>query len=271
MGLPDAAALGAILDDALCGKSATGIRETAAWRNVVEGLVGGTGADAALVAREAIALARERARGGDGPAKVTGRDLQRGAEVSSRARALPSDVLYRMAIHEAAHLIVGHVLDCPPATRAWIGSLGAGIEAPRPRFHTLSTAEAELCALMAGRAGESAICGAVSSGSGDGPASDLAEATALAGRVVSEWQLGEPDAPVVWCPANHLSGASLTRVGDLLREAYARADRIVRIHASEVERIASVLVTERDLDASRIGDLLETITPVGAIPVALVH
>ncbi|MEM7709789.1 MAG: AAA family ATPase [Pseudomonadota bacterium] len=270
LGLPDAAARSAILSDALGGRAEDGITEASQWRDAIRSLAGATGADIALVARQAVALARGRDREGGGGTVVTADDI--GSVICETGHAMQEvgQDVRRMALHEAGHLVVGRVLDRPMPTRAWIGPRGAGVEAPHPRVQTLATATADLTVLPAGRAAEKRLCRAVSSGAGDGPASDLATATHLARRINSEWQLQE-DEVREWRSGDGAGPVCTRTVRRMLAEAWTKASDIVADHTSDIERIAAALQDERDLARDRLATLLEPIGRHGSMPFALMH
>jgi hypothetical protein len=267
--LPGRDALGRTLAGHLGDRAAPGLRETSDWQAATQALVGATGADAARLAREAIATARQRQRGTGGrsergaprPLRVGPADLRAALAGTDRLRPVPPEELRRVAVHEAGHLVAGHVLGRPAARRAWIGPRGGGVEAPAVLSHTRITAEADLAALLAGRAAETRLLGAPSSGAGAGPDSDLAHATGLAWRIVHEWQLLDPAAVRPWSGAE--IGFSFGRrmeqdalVTGLLDHAQERAARLVDRNAEVVERIAAALVEARELNGPRIAELL---------------
>lgn len=270
---PDRKALGRILRDNLGDRVAEGIETTITWAEALDNLAGGTGADAAHLAREAIAVARAHLRGKSGSRVVTveADDLYAATQnIARNGTVTPAD-LRRMAIHEAGHLVLGHVLDRPAPIRAWIGPQGAGISSPCGRVHTLGTVKAELVSLLGGRTAEAVLCDSVSSGGGDGPASDLAQATRLASLAVGEWHLTQNDSPPVWQPPGQLLPSQTRAMRQLLAEAQVEAHRLVAIHAENITRIADVLMNERDVNAEQLQGLLGQILHGDTSHVRLVH
>lgn len=270
---PDRAAVGRILSGHLGSRAQAGIETTDAWSNAVDTLVGGTGADAANLAREAIAVARHRRRQTSQRDGITVEavDIEAATRLVTRGNTRSPEDLRRMAIHEAGHLVVAHVLGRPAAVRAWIGAHGAGVEAPRQSVHTLETVEAELASLLAGRVAEAVLCGDISSGGGDGPASDLAQATLLARLAVGEWHLADADVPLSWHPATGLPQAHLRKVQALLEAAQAQAHRLATAYASDITHIAEVLLQTRDLNAQKLRELLRIIPGDQGAQLKVVH
>ncbi|TFL16138.1 AAA family ATPase [Jannaschia formosa] len=276
LALPDRAAMAAILTDGLRGQVTPGLDRTPAWFAALDALAGGSGADAARLAREAIAAARDRARHDletpRSDIRITAADLERAARRDDRRTVLTDR--RRVAIHEAGHLVAGHLLRLPAPTRAWVGPRSAGVSAPAVTSYTLSTARAELAALLAGREAERLVLGSISSGAGAGAASDLAKATLLAAEVATEWHLEEAgDSAPVWRSAERTVAApdwtdrrTAGAIGRLLADARDTAATVLREHRAIVERMAGALLRERDLDGDAIALLLAD--PAGQDPAA---
>lgn len=272
MALPARDALGAILAQELGDHAAPDLRTTPSWSAALDALTGRSGADAAKMARDAIAVARSRARRERAagsmrtPPLVMAGDLAAVAATTDCRLVAPD--LRRLAVHEAGHILAAHILDRPRPERAWIGSKGAGVIAPVETSHSASTARAELVALLAGREAERTVLGDVSSGAGAGGAeSDLAKATLLAARIAGEWHLETPsDAAPIWRAADQHVAApdwadrrTADSVDRLLSEAQTRAADLVHRHRGHLERIVAALFRERDLDATALAALLSSI------------
>lgn len=270
---PDRTALGLILRDNLGDRAVPGIEAMDEWTAALDSLAGGTGADAAHLARESIAIARTRIRNASGSKIITveADDLLVALHSIERIDPVTPGVIRRMAIHEAGHLVVGHVLDRPAPVRAWVGPRGAGIQAQRVRVYTLETVRAELVSLLAGRAAEFVLCEGVSSGGGDGPTSDLAQAKYLASRAVGEWHLMQEDLPPVWQPHHHLLPSQTRAMRQLLEQAQIEALRTVETWRADIMRVADILMKERDLDARRLENILGQVQHGDASWVRLVH
>ncbi|MGP3699397.1 AAA family ATPase [Rhodobacter sp. NSM] len=219
-------------------------------------LVGATGADVAALLRDAA-----------GRARAAGRALALADLHAAADRLAPtSDPAFerRVALHEAGHLLVGHLAGLPAPRRASLTPQGGFVERPALPVHTLATAEAELATLFAGRAAERLVLGAPSSGAGAGPASDLAQATRLALDMETAWRLTEDDGErggsLSWHGPNRVDlradPALRARVETRLGAPEAEATRLLQCHLDDLHRIAAALLRERDLDAGRIADLL---------------
>lgn len=270
---PDRTALGLILRDNLADRAIPGIEAMDEWTEALDGLAGGTGADAAQLARESIAIARDRNRSSSGSKVVTveAQDLLIALDAIEGTDPVTPAVLRRIAIHEAGHLVVGHVLNRPAPVRALVGPRGAGIQAPRVRFYTLAAVTDELVSLLAGRSAEMILCEGTSSGGGDGPTSDLAQATHLASRAVGEWHLMQDDLLPVWQPHDHLLPSQTRAMRGLIAEAQTEACRMAATWSADITRIADVLVKERDLNAEQLQGLLGQIRHGDTSHVRLVH
>ncbi|SFJ01409.1 ATP-dependent Zn proteases [Jannaschia pohangensis] len=270
---PDRTALGLILRDNLGGRAALGLETKAEWTAALDGLAGGTGADAAHLARESIAITRTRIRNSSGSKIVTveAQDLLAAVHaIEGTDPVTPADP-HRMAIHEAGHLVVGHVLNRPAPVRAWLGPRGAGIQAPRVRVYILAAVRDELVSLLAGRAAEMIFCEGVSSGGGDGPTSDLAQATRLASRAAGEWHLIQDDPLPVWQPHDHLTPSQARAMSQLLEDAQTDACRMAETWRADITRVADALMRERDLNAEQLQGLLGQIRHEDTCHVRLVH
>ncbi|WP_167767237.1 AAA family ATPase [Jannaschia formosa] len=271
--LPDREALSRILLQHVGHAAEPAVEGRPDWERAVRDLVGRSGADAAHAAREAIALARERSRqdGRRSDRTVTAEDVLTAVRSLLSGASCGLADLHRMAVHEAGHLVAAHVLGRPPHRRAWIGATGGGVEGPASLVFTAVTARAELTVLLAGRAAEARIIGDISSGSGDGPGSDLARARLLAGRMVGEWRLVDVEAPPFWRRTSDLDEPDRAAAVDLVAEADARALELVRDAESDIERVSEALLKERDLSQTQIADLLEGIPYADAASRQRIH
>lgn len=214
-------------------------------------LVGCTGADVAAALRDAASRAREARR------PIMMADLEGAADrIASR---LDVEFDRRLAIHEAGHLIVGHVLGVAMPRRVRLSPAGGQVETELPVGYTRQTALAQLAFLLAGRAAETLALGAPSSGAGEGEESDLAQATSLALKIERQWHLG--DGGLTW----HRIEGSPTLLADhglnlkieaLLAAAEDEASAILKRNFRALAQISRALRRERELDASRLETLL---------------
>ena len=225
----------------------------AALQSAARRLCGRSGAEAEALGR--LVLARARAAG----RTPTAADLEACLDAQIPA-ATPQD-LRRIAMHEAAHIVVGHIEGLSPPRRASASPGGAWVERRMPPLMTLRSVEATLVTLLAGRAAEAHFMGAVSTGAGHGASSDLAEATRLALHIDHAWHL-EADATLVWSDVSppprtgQLPREVAAAVSRRLRAAEARARDLVAAHEGEIMAIASILDQRVELDATDIAELL---------------
>lgn len=217
---------------------------------VSEQLVGLSGAEVAALLREARTGARKAGR------ELALEDLQTVAD-----RVLPqlSDALMRrVAIHEAAHVVVGHIMGLPAVTLARISPRGG--EVVRPHLNTMTARDIRgmIAAVLAGREAEEVICGDVTSGGGTGSNSDLAQATSLGIRAECAFGFGpslswiSPDTPLALLP-----DAVRNRVEDRLQAGQEEARRVISRHRDTVERVADALLDHRELDGAALAGLMD--------------
>lgn len=137
--------------------------------------MGLTGADIERIVRQARLKARREKR----PLRFE--DLEAGIRMDRPA--VPHDLRWRFAVHEAGHAIVHHVLKLGPIHGINIDTANGGYSQlgfTASGSDTLCYLEDMLAMLMAGRAAEQIVVGSVSSGSGGSDDSDLARVTKLA-------------------------------------------------------------------------------------------
>jgi ATP-dependent Zn protease len=219
-----------------------------------EQLVGLTGAEVAGLLRQARTSARSFGR------DLTLQDLQAAAD---RVQPQLGDALMRrVAVHEAAHVVAGHVNGLPAATLARISPRGGEVIRPHLTAMTEQDIRAMMAAVLAGREAEDLIFGDVTSGGGTGFTSDLAQATSLGIRAECAWGFGaslswiSPDTPITLLP-----DAVRDRVEARLRAGQEDARRVITQHRGEVERVADALLERRELDGAFLAELLAGVAP----------
>ncbi len=255
MGNPDRAALVRILRLAL-GDDADGLDLSP----LADQLLGLSGAQVTALVRDARGLAR-----------AAGHPLQqRHLEAAARRIAPPpdADFLWRAAIHEAGHMVVGAACGLGLPERAVLTVDGGSVEYPRPRIETRQSAQARLTTLLAGYAAEQLVFGEPSSGAGHGPDSDLARATDLARRMRFEWGLGDtlthlPASGAIMRPGDPVDRA----VQDVLGACLKQAEGILRQNRDKLAVVAEVLLTEREMTKERCREVVEGLHPTNAKPV----
>lgn len=212
-------------------------------------LLGLSGAEVAAVIRDA----RTRARASNRELTLT--DLQAAADA---VQPNPDqDLLWRVCIHEAGHVVAGHLLGLPPATSARVTPRGGEVLRAHLPHMTDRTVRDVMCAVLAGRAAESLFFGDISSGGGEGIGSDLAQATELATRFEAGFGFGEtlawipPDTPVPLLPENLRK-----RVEAALQDANQSVHALLEGQQDLIRHVATALLERRELDADEIAALL---------------
>jgi AAA+ superfamily predicted ATPase len=208
-------------------------------------LIGMTGAQVTAILRDAATRAR-RARAPLGADHLL-------AAAKAVARPPDPDLLFRMAVHEAGHVLIG----LPAAHGARLMPHGGEVQRPMPRLLTPDTVAAMIQTLLAGRAAEQIMLGTVSNGAGGGPASDLALATDLSVKAEVQHGLGQD---LVWQPSDIASRLMPERLCHLVRDRLHDAEdatrRKLEAHRPDLERIARALIDARELDAAGLNGLL---------------
>ncbi|WP_171212036.1 AAA family ATPase [Ruegeria sp. HKCCA5426] len=223
-------------------------------RNIAIELIGQSGADAVALVRQARSIARQ-----DGcPLAI--QHLKKALE--QFAKPISAQKLYRMAVHEAGHIVVAHALRAGLPTLAQIMSKGGQVDLELEQIgHEAQSLENRLAILMAGRAAELSCLGSVSSGAGAGEKSDLAHATMLA--VQAETQLALSNDNLIWHPVS-LESLSDTlkdrelaaRVQNGLCSATQLAEKLIGENEYLIEGVALALVERRQLNRSELEQLL---------------
>ncbi len=218
---------------------------------ITDQLLGSSGAQIAALVREARGLARAE------QSTLSQQHLE--AAASRVCPVVEKDLIWRIAIHEAGHLVIANALGLPPAERAAITNTGGFVDIPTPMLESAQSAKNRIAALLGGRAAEHVIFGEALNGSGLGTNSDLELATKLAGQMILEWGLGEQ---LVFTPArikdrtNHLD--------KILKHAERSAIQILTARKELISNIAVALCEERELSAQQIRRLLPPTQRLGA-------
>ncbi|MFC0386794.1 AAA family ATPase [Muricoccus vinaceus] len=199
------------------------------------------------------------------------------AEVGEAPPTHGTDAVWRMAIHEAGHVLACSVMNASSILEVVVDPLVGGRSAttldafdlyrenPNP---TRGQVQAQLRAALAGRAAEEVILGEPSGGAGGSPASDLAKATRIAVLQVCSSGLDEHPEGLLYLGGaddyqrleNLLSKPEVRhRVAVVLRDAYEGAIALVRRHRPGVEHVAAALVNRGSLSGGEVLDLLGNI------------
>ncbi|MDP2582090.1 AAA family ATPase [Shimia thalassica] len=222
--------------------------------SLAQRLIGSSGADVAALVRQARSLARQKKR-----AFSIG-DLQN--VVAASVTTMSDADLWRGAVHEAGHAVVGNTLGKGLPLSARISAYGGEVifknSSPLPGLDELVN---ELSTLLAGRASEEVLLGTACSGSGGTEESDLAKATKMALYIETAFGLGSSG--LTWRPVSGESVTSLLgnkemsqRVEARLQEALGSAKAIIAEQQTLVETMASQLVLQRELSSGEISEVL---------------
>lgn len=245
LGNPDRKAISEILKHALGP-----ISEELNLAAISDQLLGSSGAQVAALVRSAKGIARRE------KSPLCQEHLQ--AAVNHVAPNFAPDILRRMAVHEAGHIVVSAVLKLPEATKGAITREGGYVDVPTSLLECRASADSRVAALLAGRAAEKAILGDVKNGAGLGAASDLALATKLVFMAHFEWGLGKS----LFSAKSGLASANLDAdtvqfIDEELHRGEATALKIIVENLQAVERVADAFMVERELDADQLRTLLE--------------
>jgi ATP-dependent Zn protease len=252
-------------------------------KDIAADLEGWNGADLEMIAREA---------------KRIGRRQNRPAQVADVANSLPpvqelsEESLRRIAVHEAGHVVVAHVLSPRAKISAsirrrvrWLGLQNrqrggaARYELPDDErsLDTRNHLESLICLMLAGAAAEEYLLGCRSSGFSGSKGSDLDEATILATQMVASYGMGRSlpflieSRQVTAESARRLPNALREDVSRILDEQYSRATAMLLEHSPLLERIAAALVEREALTVEDVSNLIAgsvTRTRQDDVPVA---
>jgi ATP-dependent Zn protease len=219
-------------------------------------LAGHTGATVAAMLRAARTKARRDGR------TVSASYVFAAAEAV--APAPHPDHLRRVALHEAGHILLGHLIGFSTPKRAALRGHGGEIVREWPESLTLSIATGMLQIYLAGRVAEAIFFEEISSGSGgQDRGSDLARSTSLALQIELNYGFASR---LSWHDPNVALSAQppdiRTAVEARLRDAEAAAKTILTANVLALEQIAKALIEERELDRDRLIELL------GQLPIA---
>ncbi|MEZ5383662.1 MAG: ATP-dependent zinc metalloprotease FtsH [Microthrixaceae bacterium] len=227
---------------------------------------GFTGADLANVVNEAAILATR-----EGRQRINDDDLTEAidramAGPARRSRMMSEADKRTIAIHEAGHAVLGHVLaHADPVHRVSIVARGQalGWTLSLPEEDRYLTSQAQLVDRMAmtlgGRAAEELVFGEVTTGAAD----DIEQVTELARRMVTEFGMSEDLGPLRYGSDEPQVAGRDPHGVTVSEEVAARVDaEIARLVKEARERARELLAQHRDL-LDRLADRLveaETVT-----------
>lgn len=236
---------------------------------------GFSGADLANLVNEAALVAARR-----GKQVVDRSDFEEALDKmllgTTRSLLMSQEERRLVAYHEAGHAVVAYFtpgadplrkISIVPRGRA----LGVTVQAPEEdRFnYTRNQLLGRLAVLLGGRAAEQLVFHEVTTGAQN----DLKEATQLARRMVGLWGMSEELGPIYLglgeqhvflgreIVQDHSIGTSTLDRADqavqrLLNEAMERAERILREHREELDRLADLLIAEETVGPEKIREVL---------------
>lgn len=215
-------------------------------------LSGLVGADVAAMLR----AARTRAR----RAKVALSAQHVMAAADQIAPRPDADLQRRIAIHEAGHMLVGHIFGMPEPYHAQLHARTGSVTCRGFEILTPERIGSLIRGDLGGHAAEQVVFGAACNGSGGGDASDLARATRRAVQAELSYGFGET---LSWQPVTpdlqRLSPRQRARIEQQLQQALTEAREALQTHRTDLELIAETLLHERKLDHDRIAALLRNI------------
>ncbi|QFT61950.1 AAA family ATPase [Roseivivax sp. THAF30] len=193
-------------------------------------------------------------RGAKTQARQDGSSLEDHHLVAAIAEIAPKrsgEDLWRIAIHEAGHVVVNWRLTGDIPTRVRITPEGGEVHDSPRKIETAETARMRIAALLAGRAAESVLLDGPSSGAAD----DLAQATRAAFNLRHSWGL---DGKSLLSVHPTLLGRMLpgTELGDaldrIMRDEADFAEHVVRETRDLIEGLAEMLVRSREMERDEI-------------------
>lgn len=187
------------------------------------------------------------------------------AALDEEVAKIPAEYLYHVAIHEAGHAAVAVLLEMSDnVTTSLIrrGQFTASTSMDtRIQAITRKVVEKRMAVALAGRAAEDAILGEVTAGAGGSEDSDIAIASDLATRAVTQWGLSASGDILYsrYTAFEQLLAYRPERVDEvhkMLNVAYTAALDLVRGHRTDVQAIADALIKKRALVHDEIVALL---------------
>lgn len=164
-------------------------------------------------------------------------------------------LLWRIAVHEAGHAIMGAALQLGRIDSMQITDDGGSILREGTSHQSLlADIEAEMAYSLAGRAAEHLIFGEVSAGAGGPDTSDLAKATRYALDIETTYGLGHEG--LIWHAKPNDALLTTPGIRDRVRQRLVRAEQqasnILTLHRAVLEALAQALLQKRSMRAAEI-------------------
>lgn len=177
-----------------------------------------------------------------------------------------SPLARRVAIHEAGHAVIAHILGIGEIKELSLKDQGGEILIFRAAWEgTVQAFDDQIAYCLAGRAAEILMLGDASGGAGGNENSDLALATSFALQVERTMGLGLNG--LLWEPIGVL-GRTMTEgerenVSQRLEAQSARAHVLLEPHRDTLDRIARALIDHVHLSGEEVGHMLPEIKVLG--------
>ena len=227
--------------------------------------------DAARFATGAVIM--EQVRAARRLARRAGRSLtleDLTAQIVSEDARSP-EMLMRVAIHEAGHVVASRALDLGLPEFVTVianGASGGMTHFENRPISTRDDYERAVTMLLAGRASEHVCLGAASQGAGGHPHSDLARATSLIGTMLANSGLG---GTLSYLATNEEIGHLMqidrefrARVEKEISALYDRAYHLIGDNRERVEAFATALVERKFLSTSEIESITGDFAAIAA-------
>ncbi|MEE9922391.1 MAG: ATP-dependent Zn protease [Brucella anthropi] len=236
-------------------KSDEGLRRLRDLRPLALKAQGMTGADIERIVRQARQQARRKKR------HLTWKDIEKG--IAGNRRPILPEERWRMAVHEAGHALIRHILQVGhPLTLSIEEQVGFGFATERRKLIPLEKdCEDNLAVMLAGRAAEELVLGDVSVGCGMRPGSDLANATDLALAMETTYGFSRKR-PLLFCDGVargellHENHPVTNRVDERMQKAYDTARHgLVRYEAAH-RMLAETLLEHGVLEGETVTAIL---------------
>jgi len=241
--------------------------------------VGFSGAELANVVNEAALLATRGGRDVIGVAQFSEAVERVVAGPERRSRVLSAGDRHRIAVHEAGHAVSAAALpgaDAVAKVSILARGHGGGFTWYTPQADQVLATRRQLTdrlvTLLGGRAAEELVFGGPSTGSAD----DVAQATRLARRMVSELGMSDELGPLAFTSGDAAGGEWSSAVAGevdrevqaLVRQAMARALAIVRSNVATLGRLAEDLVAHESVEGAALDTVLAGVVPCAGVALA---
>jgi len=237
---------------------------------------GFTGADIENLVNEAALLAARKQK-----KKISMNELELAidrvlAGPEKKTRIISEKERKVVAVHEAAHALVAHLLPhTDPVHKVSIiprgGALGYVLQLPLEDRYLVTKSEIydTITAALAGRAAEEMVFGEVSTGASD----DLEKATKMARRMIMEFGMSEKLGPLTFGTkqdhvflgrdiardrnySEEVAAAIDREVRNVVSGCYEKAKTILEQHSAKLHEIARVLLERETLEGQELEELL---------------